>query len=112
METELFMRQGKKLLPIAVLLFGVAMLVGGEDDPGVLTEISGAPPKRAQAAPPPQFSPAVQQRIATPAPPPSDPNLDSWYAQAGSTEIVDPTPATDDFLVNDTRPLMDTEPTR
>jgi len=112
METELLTRQGKKLLLIALGLLGVAMLVGGEDDPGVLTEISATPPKRTHAEPPPQFSPAAQESIGIPTPPPSDPNLDSWYAQAGSTRVVDPTPETDDFLVNDTRPLMDTEPTR
>ena len=85
MEPGLFTNQGKKLILIALLLLGVSMLVGKEDDPGVLAAAQrdgmagdpgsqGPPPaafaQPAQAAMPPAPAPPVQNQMAVVAPPP------------------------------------------
>ena len=58
MEDGLFTNQGKKLLFVALFLVLVAMLVGGEDDPGMIAQISDSNPHptgpQAYAPPPSQ----------------------------------------------------------
>ena len=117
MESGIFSKQGKKLLLIAAVLLVVVSLIGGEGDPGVLTKISEQPNVAGNTHLPDLPDQGGAQPVTPPAydkAPPSNetPELDTWYAQAGSTGPVDPTPETDDFLVNDTMPLVSTEPTR
>ena len=115
MESGIVSTQGKKLLFIGFLMVLVVWLVGGEDDPGLLPQISAQQDARGThaqaAAQPPEVrnEPAnAGHSVLTD----ESPELDAWYARAGSNGPIDPTPQTDDFLVNDTEPVLSTEPTR
>ncbi|WP_341711550.1 hypothetical protein [Erythrobacter sp.] len=113
MEDGLFTNQGKKLMLVGIFLWGVAMLIGGEDDPGVIAQVGedGANGLVAQdsghnqqaSAPLPQAA-RVQSR------PQQDPALADWYAEAGPVEPVEPEPVDESHLINDTVPAVSTEP--
>jgi hypothetical protein len=113
MEDGLFTNQGKKLLLIGFFLWCVAMLIGGEDDPGMIAKVSeggagemvshdagNGPPAN---GPPPQAA-RVQSRSRT------DTSLEAWYAEAGPGEAVSPDPVDESHLINDTQPAVTTDP--
>ncbi|MDG6079147.1 hypothetical protein E3U23_08070 [Erythrobacter litoralis] len=111
MESELLAKHYKKLLAIAALLVGVAMLVGGEENPGVLTDISNkglsGSANATMAAPPlPEPQPLPSEM------PVRDPALDSWYSQSASSPPPQPIPeSVDSPTPSDVRPLpIDLEP--
>ena len=117
METSLFTSQRKKLLMIGLFLLSVVAIVGREEDPGVLQQLAdqsadiSAKPEVGQAQPAPSMA---HTPVQAPAPAPArtaSPDLDSWYSEAGSLDApVEPTPEDQSWLVNDTEPLVSTEP--
>ena len=117
MEDGLFTNQGKKLLFVALFLVLVAALVGGEEDPGMIAQISDK--DGAQGAPTAGIAstnaysePEVTVRDPRPVerPSASDTSLDDWYAEAGPSEPVDPQPVDESYLINDTQPSVSADP--
>ena len=108
METSLFTTQRKKLVMIGLFLLAVMAMVGREDDPGMLqsladqsAEATARPVVAAPAAAPAQAQPRQQ----------ASPELDSWYSEAGSLDApAETTPEDQSWLVNDTEPLVSTDP--
>ena len=117
MEDGLFTNQGKKLLFVAIFLVLVAALVGGEEDPGMIAQVAderGAPqsvttyPGNAPAYAEPDV--AVRNPRPIERPSGTDTSLESWYAEAGPAEPVDPQPVDESHLINDTQPAISAEP--
>lgn len=115
MEDGLFTNQGKKLLFVAIFLVLVVALVGGEEDPGMIAQISDQ--EAAQAAPHASVAstysePEVVVRDPRPVerPSASDMSLSDWYAESGPSEPVDPQPVDESHLINDTQPAVSAEP--
>ncbi|MFA6218974.1 MAG: hypothetical protein WC692_04245 [Erythrobacter sp.] len=113
MEDGLFTHQGKKLMLIGFFLWCVAMLIGDEDDPGMIAQVSegGAdglvshePGVDEQAYVPPPQAARVEAR------PPQDASLDAWYAEAAPNEVVNPEPVDESHLIDDTQPVVSAEP--
>jgi hypothetical protein len=113
MEDGLFTNQGKKLMLIGIFLWGVAMLIGGEEDPGMIAQVSegGAeemthhgPASGAPAYPPPPQATRVQPQTQ------QDPSLAAWYAEATPSEAVSPDPVDESHLIDDTVPAVSTDP--
>ncbi|MBX7481512.1 hypothetical protein [Qipengyuania qiaonensis] len=111
-----FFGQGKKLIAIGVFLVLVTILVGGEEDPGVigdLAEIGSPPGTTADVA---QLPSPVERFDSSPATASrEDSGLSSWYAQSDSSGAVDPqpvqpSPVDDSHLINDAKPLVSTDP--
>lgn len=103
--------QGKKLIVIGLFLALVLILVGGEDDPGVIGGLADAD------------TPVVaEDELAvaqTKSPPPparrEDPALSSWYSRAADSgaaipQPVVPTPVDDSHLINDAKPMVSVGP--
>ena len=113
METSVFTTQRKKLIMIGVFLLVVMAMVGREEDPGMLQQLAET---SAEATAKPEIgapSGASAQAAAQPRPVPQEPapDLDSWYSQAGSMDQpVQPEPEDNSWLVNDTEPLVSTDP--
>ncbi len=115
MEDGVFTNQGKKLLFVALFLVLVAMLVGGEDDPGMIAQISDSNP---HPSGPQAYSPQPMEDegpvIRNPRPversSDNDMSLDEWYADAGPVAPVDPQPVDESHLINDTQPAVSAEP--
>ena len=110
METSLFTSQRKKLLMIGLFLLSVVAIVGREEDPGVLQQLADqsaeATARPVVAAP----AAATAQAKAQPRQQAS-PELDSWYSEAGSLDApAETTPEDQSWLVNDTEPLVSTDP--
>ena len=124
MEDGLLTTHGKKLLMIGLFLWFVAVMIGGEDDPGLLAQQVGASGNGSASAsayePAPQDVMKVTQAPSA-APRPSrqdDAALDAWYAasEAGSDwgtppepqapQVVEPRPVDESHLINDTQPLV------
>tara|TARA_B100000700_G_C14567764_1_gene634170 strand:+ start:54 stop:455 length:402 start_codon:yes stop_codon:yes gene_type:complete len=102
---------GKKLIVIGLFLVLVLILVGGEDDPGVIGGLADA-----DAPVVAEDELAVAQ---TPSPPPparrEDPALSSWYSQSADSgaaipQPVVPTPVDDSHLINDAKPMVSVGP--
>ncbi len=114
MEDGPFSGYGKKLLLIGLFLWGVAVLVGGEDDPGLFAQIGEARPPAPAPAPAPAVSrpPPMAQELQSRSPRRggSDPELDAWYAEAGKIQESAPAPLDESHLIDDTRPIVTTEP--
>jgi len=111
MEDGLFTNQGKKLMLIGIFLWGVAMLIGGEEDPGMIAQVSegGAEgiASHGSANDAPTYTPPPQAvRIQ----PQQDPSLAAWYAEAAPNEAVSPDPVDESHLINDTVPAVSTDP--
>jgi hypothetical protein len=113
MEDGLFTNQGKKLMLIGIFLWGVAMLIGGEEDPGMIAQVSegGAegmalhgPEAGAPAYPPSPQEARVQSQSQ------QDPSLAAWYAEAAPNEAVSPDPVDESHLIDDTVPAVSTDP--
>ena len=136
MEHGLFANQGKKLAFVAILLLCVALLVGREEDPGLLasTQRDGMPPASAlpdavlsdpglsdpgqpdagaQVVPPP---PAMQPPVQTVVPPsPADLAGGGDAAQAVSPEPAETVYVTGEELIDDASgyepaPMLDPNP--
>ncbi|MEZ5681304.1 MAG: hypothetical protein R3E14_08400 [Erythrobacter sp.] len=115
MEDGLFTNQGKKLLFIALFLVLVAALVGGEDDPGMIAQLSDG---NAKAVAPKGFTPPPehQQNVVVRNPRPAARNdrnntsLEDWYAEAAPSEPLDPEPVDESYLINDTQPAVSAAP--
>lgn len=116
MEDGLFTNQGKKLMFIALFLVLVAALVGGEDDPGMIAQISdgSAQAEQPQAySPPPSYreeGPVVRNPRRTDRPDPNSTSLEDWYAETAPAEPLDPQPVDESYLINDTQPAVSAEP--
>lgn len=110
METSLFTTQRKKLVMIGLFLLAVMAMVGREEDPGMLqsladqsAEATARPVVAAPAAAPAQAQVQPRQQAS--------PELDSWYSEAGSLDApTETTPEDQSWLVNDTEPLVSTDP--
>ncbi|WP_226699850.1 hypothetical protein [Qipengyuania gaetbuli] len=110
METSLFTTQRKKLVMIGLFLLAVVAMVGREEDPGMLqsladqsAEATARPVVAAPAAAPAQAQAQPRQQAS--------PELDSWYSEAGSLDApAETTPEDQSWLVNDTEPLVSTDP--
>ena len=108
METSLFTTQRKKLVMIGLFLLAVMAMVGREEDPGMLqsladqsAEATARPVVAAPVAAPAQAQPRQH----------ASPELDSWYSEAGSLDApAETTPEDQSWLVNDTEPLVSTDP--
>ena len=124
MEDGLLTTHGKKLLMIGLFLWFVAIMIGGEDDPGLLAQqVDASGNGSASAAayePAPQGAMKVTQAPSA-APRPSrqdDAALDAWYAasDAGSDwgtppepqvpQVVEPRPVDESHLIDDTQPMV------
>ncbi|MXO97103.1 hypothetical protein GRI34_11815 [Erythrobacter aquimaris] len=112
METSVFTKQRKKLVMIGLFLLSVVLMVGREDDPGMLQQIAEQTNDQAQPPAAAQTSAPTQQRASAPRPQVrQDPALDDWYAQAGTLNApMEPSPQDNSWLINDTEPLVSTEP--
>ncbi len=113
MAGDLFAGQGKKLIAIGLFLVLVAVLVGGEDNPGVIGGLADAD----VTIPANTTSSAPVEQVSAPPPPvrSDDPELSSWYARSESSGAVDPEPVQpitpdNSHLINDARPLVSTSP--
>ena len=110
METSLFTTQRKKLVMIVLFLLAVMAMVGREEDPGMLqsladqsAEATARPVVAAPAASTAQAQAQPRQQAS--------PELDSWYSEAGSLDApAETTPEDQSWLVNDTEPLVSTDP--
>ena len=110
METSLFTTQRKKLVMIGLFLLAVMAMVGREEDPGMLqsladqsAEATARPVVAAPAAATAQAQAQPRQQAS--------PELDSWYSEAGSLDApAETTPEDQSWLVNDTEPLVSTDP--
>ena len=110
METSLFTTQRKKLVMIGLFLLAVMAMVGREEDPGMLqsladqsAEATARPVVAAPAAAPAQAQVQPRQQAS--------PELDSWYSEAGNLDApAETTPEDQSWLVNDTEPLVSTDP--
>ncbi|MBX7494410.1 hypothetical protein K3172_00915 [Qipengyuania sp. 6B39] len=117
MEDGLFTKQGKKLLMVGIFLVVVASLVGGEDNPGLLAEVSeqeaglDQPPPAYQVPPAGQMA-VSQSPVSSPRPQvrQDDSALDAWYASAAPVEPLDPQPVDESHLIDDTQPFVSAEP--
>lgn len=113
-------RHGKKLVALALFLGAVALLVGGEEDPGIVAQIGESPETFAAPASAPVAAIEQPVRRAEPERRAADPALDAWYAEATAVAPQTPapeapapeTPAPIDerHLIDDTRPAVTTEP--
>ena len=98
----------KKLALVVLFLIGVVILVGGENDPGVIARLSDAPPGQgefADRAPEPLIDTDVPARRA----------LSAWYAEDAPTgpatpEPFVPEPFDDSYLIEDAEPLVGARP--
>ena len=115
MEDGLFTNQGKKLLFVALFLVLVAMLVGGEEDPGMIAQISdnnvaAAPQPYAPPVAQPPEAPVVRAPRRIDRPDRNDASLADWYAEAAPSEPIDPQPVDESYLINDTQPAVSAAP--
>lgn len=124
MEDGLLTTHGKKLMMVGLFLWFVAIMIGGEDDPGLIAQQVDA--SRNGAASAAAYEPAPQNAMkVTQAPSPAsrpsrqdDAALDAWYAasDAGSDwgsppepqtpTPVEPAPADESHLINDAQPSI------
>lgn len=103
----------KKLALAGAFLVAVALLIGGEDNPGVIGQLGDAVPVGRQA---PAAQPATG--IERPAPsarqsPRNDQALSAWYAESETTgpaapEAFQPAPIDHSHLINDAKPIVGT----
>lgn len=115
MEDGVFTNQGKKLLFVALFLVLVAMLVGGEEDPGMIAQIGdnnvvAAPQAYAPPAVEAHEAPVVRAPRRIDRPERNDASLEDWYAEAAPAEPVDPQPVDESYLINDAQPIVSAEP--
>lgn len=112
MNDGLFTKQGKKLMMVGVFLWCVAMLIGGEDDPGMLAKVSDTPGHAQVGAshPAPQGVQPPQASYQAVQPAQQDPELDAWYGEAAPAEVVDPTPPDQSAMINDAKPAVSAAP--
>ena len=124
MEDGLLTTHGKKLMMVGLFLWFVAVMIGGEDDPGLLAQqvdASGNGPASAAAyEPAPQDAMKVTQAPSSARRPSrqDDAALDAWYAasdagsdwgtppEAQAPQVVEPRPVDESHLINDTQPLV------
>ena len=128
MEDGLLTTHGKKLLMVGLFLWFVAVMIGGEDDPGLIAQqvdASGNGVAGATAYEPAPHSAMKVTQGPTPTSRPSrqdDAALDAWYASSDTAsdwgpapepqvpQPVDPRPVDESHLVNDAKPLVDAAP--
>lgn len=115
MEESLFRTQRKKLLAIGLFLVLVVLAVGREDEPGMVAQIAEEDAAQQLTGEPVYDDNIAVDRRAetyTDPQPAQDRDLAGWYASAGtSDEPVDPAPEDKSHLINDTQPLVSTDPT-
>ena len=128
MESGLFTNQGKKLMMVGLFLWFVAVMIGGEDDPGIIAQqVSASENGIASTA---GYEPVQQSAMkVTQGPPPvarrsrqDDAALDAWYAASDAPgeaatqpepqvpTPVEPSPVDESHLINDTQPLVSAAP--
>ena len=103
-------RHAKKLTMIAIGLVAIALLVGGEDNPGLLPQMAqdGSRMDRVSETPPSDMA-EPPARIET-AQPPEGSALSDWYANSTPPPADDTVPVDESHLINDTQPLVTTDP--
>ncbi|MCP2017877.1 MAG: hypothetical protein OSA41_14830 [Erythrobacter sp.] len=104
----------KKLAMVGLFLLAVLLLVGGEDDPGLIGQLGDGAPGDAGYGEPRQ----TEVVSSSPEPPPParrgpDPSLSAWYAESETSGPAEPAPFTpapldDSYLINDAAPTIDT----
>ncbi len=128
MEDGVLTTHGKKLLMVGLFLWFVAVLIGGEDDPGIIAQqVEASDNGMATTA---AFEPAQQSAMkVTQGPPPAarrsrqdDAALEAWYASSDAPgeaalqsepqvpALVEPSPVDESHLINDTQPLVSAAP--
>ena len=104
----------KKLALVGVFLVAVMLLVGREEDPGVIGQIGeDGPDAIVQGNAPPENVRQPPEARAEPAQRPQQGSLSSWYAESvepgpATPEPFVPQPQDDSHLINDARPITDT----
>jgi hypothetical protein len=102
----------KKLAMVGLFLLAVLLLVGGEDDPGLIGQLGDGAPGAADYDEPRD----TEIVSSSPEPPPParrpDPSLSAWYAESDTSGPAEPTPFTpapldDSYLINDAAPTVD-----
>ena len=125
MEDGVLTTHGKKLLMVGLFLWFVAVLIGGEDDPGIIAQqVEASNNGMASTA---GYEPVQQSAMqVTQGPPPAarrsrqdDAALDAWYAASDAQDPVtmqpepqvptpfEPTPVDESHLINDAKPMVD-----
>ncbi|UYH54384.1 hypothetical protein N6L26_10005 [Qipengyuania sp. SS22] len=103
----------KKLAMVGLFLLAVLLLVGGEDDPGLIGQLGDGAPGDADYGEPRE----TEVVSSSPEPPPParrpDPSLSAWYAESETSGPAEPTPLSpapldDSYLINDAAPTVDT----
>ncbi|WP_421993262.1 hypothetical protein [Qipengyuania sp.] len=113
MDHEFSTGLAKKLAIVAIFLVAVALLVGGEDNPGVIGQLGDVPPDERAAA---VASPAARSgQVRTPRSREDDRSLSAWYAESESAgpaepQPFQPTPIDHSHLVNDAQPMIESAP--
>ena len=115
MENAALLRQGKKLGMLVAFLAAIAFLVGGEDNPGMLAQISKDKADAAPSEPKAYYAPAPVVSQQGDAADSEQLSLDDWYAEVAPTEPMEPEarapePIDDSHLIDDTEPLVGTDP--
>ncbi len=109
MEESVFRTQRKKLIAIGLLLLAVVLAVGREDEPGMVAQFAEDEGAQQLTGQPVEQEMPVENYVA-PAPA-EDRDLAGWYASAGTHDApVDPAPEDKSHLINDTKPLVSTDP--
>ena len=105
----------KKLTLVGVFLVAVMLLVGREEDPGVIGQIGEDGPDAIVqgSAPSPEDVRQPPEPRAEPVQRPQQGSLSSWYAESfesgpATPEPFVPQPQDDSHLINDARPITDT----
>ncbi|WP_324829126.1 hypothetical protein [Qipengyuania zhejiangensis] len=113
MEDGLFTNHGKKLLMVGLFLLCVALLVGGEDDPGMIAQMNERVPGASTEPAAMDLPVQVATKPASPRPnrrSSENLTLEQWYADASPPEVLDPEPVDESYLIDDTAPMVDPTP--
>ncbi len=105
------LKQRKKLLFAAMIIVSAIILVGEEDDPGMVAQLHEGSPTTAPGS---ETGPALPvQAEAAPMMQGDDESqveLTDWYSQAGPLPAEEPAPIDDGHLVTDTTPFVSADP--
>ncbi|MEX0341573.1 MAG: hypothetical protein AB3N06_03215 [Erythrobacter sp.] len=103
----------KKLALVGAFLVAVALLVGGEDDPGVIGQLGDAAPVEDTSSPAPRDARTGEAQSRQSGE--NDRSLSAWYAESEATgpahpEPFKPAPIDHSHLISDAQPMVDTAP--
>lgn len=110
MEDSVLFKQRKKLIVIALFLVGVMLMIGGEDDPGMIGQVQDTALAGDELTSAPQVGSRTLSSPQMPEQLEETPELDAWYSQTASDGPAEPAPVNDDHLINDTTPMINAAP--